>query len=310
MTFRAPLISRPSQVRKPDSMMARTFVSAGLALLVGASARSTRCPRCWPVAPRTNAFRPQTITTNLVPLNSIAVVALPTGKAADRGSEAESAIAYINLSWIETNDLCRQLAVTLPKQITDWPLASRLKVINRDGQLQNVAALNTVAVSTQPFSLLDWQLPKKWKTDPPDVTYSESLALTVVVVTKPFLQLGWDLPGRKDSPLARERQRVNDLSRQLAVTLPARPYDWPIPKPKRAARIPDTLYGTSPPFKVVASPSLSIWRRPRRRTRQASISATGSPRRRPPDTWTPVPVNPDMWTAVNVNPDIWTKKNG
>ena len=309
MTFRMPLISRPSQGKKPDSSIARTFVSAGLALLVGASAFNPVPEVLVSRAANKRLPTPQTITANLVPLNSIAVVALPIGKTADRDPPRQLRKTYINRSWIETNDLPRQLAVTLPKQITDWPLSPRLKIINRDGQLQNVAALNTIIVSPQPFSLLDWQGPRKLLLDLPDWS-SGNVALlnTVIVAPKPFLQLGWDLPGRKDSPLARERQRVNDLPRQLAVTLPARPYDWPIPKPKRA-KIPDTLYGTLPPFKVVVPVFINMAATEAQDTASVDLGYW-KPTPTPPDTWTPVPVNPDMWTAVNVNSDLWTKKNG
>ena len=207
MTFRAPLISRPA--RKPDSTIARTFVSAGLALLTA--------------------------------------VALPVGKSADRDHPNQKRNHYENLSWIETNDLPRQLAVKLPKQITDWPLPRRLKVINRDGHLQNVAPLHTVVVTTAPFRQTEWPLPRKGKLDLPDTTFTESLSLSA----QPFAQFGWTLPVRfRTGPP--DAAFVNGLP--IVVGIPFAQFDWALAERVRLDA-PDTAFVNLLPLHPVGPPT-------------------------------------------------------
>lgn len=192
----------------------------------------------------------------------------------------------IDRSWIETNDLPRQLARTLPRSPTEWPLPQKA------GQTRATVIYRSFAppaAAPRPFALLDWPLPAKGRPVPPVYAFSESLSLTA----KPFAFLGWTLPLRKDSPLARDRQRINDLARQTAVTLPARPLNWPLSA--RARPTPETIYGSGPKF-MVASQVVTIAATDTPDTASLSLSF-----------WQVEPIPPDSWTPETPNADTWTK---
>ena len=160
-----------------------------------------------------------------------------------------------------TNDLPRRLQVTLPELQYDWPLPERVdSPLARDRQRVNDLPRQ---VETHPFGQTDWPLAEPIRTTPQGWTVSLALppttlpfdqtdwplpqrresardrpevnSLALRTATYPAAQYDWPLPERIDSPLARDRQRINDLGRQTFVRLPTQPYDWPLPRPGRPA---------------------------------------------------------------------------
>jgi len=144
------------------------------------------------------------------------------------------------------NDLSRQLAITLPAQPYDWPLAKLIPL-----NPPPLSPINILPVSAQPFAQLDWPLPER--TDSPiarDLERSVDLARGEGPFA--FSQKDWPLPKLADSPIARDRQRINDLARQLE-THPFSQYTWPSPNPPVA-----TAPAFLPPNTAVLTPVIVV----------------------------------------------------
>jgi hypothetical protein len=263
----------------------------------------------WPLARLRLPATPETPYLNIATIRTVIVTTAPFYQT-DWPLPKKGALDLPDASWEAP------LTLIAPKPFlqSDWFVPQKFRPDPPDATWSESLALTFTG---QPFVQSNWPLPQKFRPDPPDVTYSESLALsfggqpfalrewplprrarnapdsqvqniaalrTVIVSTKPFVQLGWDLPRRIDSPLARDRQRQNDLARQTAVTLPARPYDWPIPKGRRA-KIPDTLYGTPQQLKVIASTTITLAATEPQDTAAFNFSF-----------WRVEPIPPDGWT--------------
>lgn len=284
MTFRMPLISRPAQGANPDSLMARTFVSAGLALLTAVALPNGEIAHATGMdagRPRVRYVDKSWVKQTDLPL--LTFVQQPNGNAA--GLELPKILlrnGYRDKSWIETNDLPRRLASYPPYQPTDWPLAKKPLPSAWDQQLQNVAALNTVVAITKPFLQTEWAFPKKPLLDLPDTTEGLSLPL-VTFVQQPFHLTDWPLPSRAllDVP-DWSGPNIAAIRTIIVATQPFSLFDWPLP-PKRLLDLPDTsgtlsLALTAQPF------NLTDWPLPHKRlldlpdtTANLSLSLTAKP---------------------------------
>jgi hypothetical protein len=82
--------------------------------------------------------------------------------------------------------------------------------------------------TTLPFNQYDWPLIEPKRPRPSDWQRVNDLSRQIAV-TLPFDLTEWPLPKRVDSPRGRNWELANDLGRQTAVTLPFSQTDWPLP---------------------------------------------------------------------------------
>jgi hypothetical protein len=280
---------------------------------------------------RSVPLAPDTAFANLVPLYTVVVTTAPFSQT-DWPLPKKGLLDLPDTSWASS------LTLLAPKPFlqSDWQLPQKFRPDPPDVTYSESLA---ISFAGQPFVQSDWPLAKKSLPAPPIYSSSESLALTftgqpfalrdwplsvlsrpspesqvqniatlrtVVAAAKPFLQLGWDLPRRIDSPLARDRQRQNDLARQTAVRLPAQPYDWPAPKGRRLPT-PDTIYGTPQQFKSVAPAIITLAATEAQDTGAFNLSFWRV-EPIPPDGWTPETPAADTWTAVPFTAAGWIRE--
>lgn len=220
MTFRDLLVSRPE--RPQDATHLRQYVSAGLALLTAVTLPfSTRerdefqPPPKAPKAAEVLSFSP----TRSRPL--LAAQVLPFNKT-EWPLAARVSLSHASRNWERSNDLPRQLQITLPFRQVDWPIAETLPPATPGALQVDASALYTI----------------------------------VVVATKPFGSSDWPLAKLADSKIARDWVKVNDLGRQLQQVLPFSQTDWQLAKKQPPASPETSLNIVKPPEAVVSAVTL------------------------------------------------------
>lgn len=211
-------IIEPIRLRVPDTLAQRALaLVTAVDLPVGNAAGFLPIPKTVdsPIARQWQRSDSQALAT---------AVDLPVGNAAGFLPVPKTVDSPIARRWERSDSQALPTAVTLPFRLSEWPLPDRAAPAPPESPPLNIAVLNTVVVVEAPFFQTDWQLPGR-VVRPPETAVATALALAA----QPFGQFDWTLPSRTDSPLARDRQRQNDLARQTAVTLPSQLFDWPLP---------------------------------------------------------------------------------
>lgn len=218
LTTGTPLIDATPQKR--DSPIARQFVLAGLALLTAVALPVGKSVgRDLPARAPDHIQERQFVSEGLARRT---FVALPSGQRVGLDLAKPPPDAKIGRDWTPTNTLARQLAVTLPFGVTDWPLPRRV-----DSALNRYLLTPGTVANPYPFDATDWPLAKKPLPPAPETVPLNIAALnTVVVVAAPFSQSAWPPPQRIDSPGARYL-----LTPGLGANpVPFQISDWPLAK--------------------------------------------------------------------------------